>query len=38
MVKIGNSYLEKLGKIFFKKSILSVIDHLKNGLIMSFLI
>jgi len=36
MIKIDNSYLEKFDKMCFKKSILSIIDCLQNGLIMYF--
>jgi len=35
-IKIDNSYLKKLGKIHFKKPILSIIDRLLNRLIIFF--
>jgi len=36
LIKIDNDYLKKLGKMHFKKLILSIIDRLLNRLIMSF--
>jgi hypothetical protein len=35
-IKIDNNYLKMLGKMHFKKPILSIIDRLLNRLIMSF--
>jgi len=35
-IKIDNGYLKKLGKMHFKKLILSIIDRLLNRLIMFF--